>query len=182
MRFAARESAMFSQMELAFGLIPGGGATQHLARLMGRARALEVMLSAEDYDADLGERYGWINRALPPTRSTISSDRSLIGSPGFRPPAVSRSRTGSMRSRSHRPRSSVAIPISSARPCRSQCRRQAETRRHASIHGPMAGSSSSPSKTEAPTPEHGPHSSGTTRSSGWPWRARSQFARSSARC
>ena len=46
-------------------MIPGGGGVQHLARLMGRARALEVMLSAEDYDADLAERYGWINRALP---------------------------------------------------------------------------------------------------------------------
>ena len=46
-------------------LIPGAGGAQHLARLMGRARALEVMLSAEDYDADLAERYGWINRALP---------------------------------------------------------------------------------------------------------------------
>jgi enoyl-CoA hydratase/carnithine racemase len=42
-----------------------GGATQYLVRLMGRGRALEVMLSAEDYDADLAERYGWINRALP---------------------------------------------------------------------------------------------------------------------
>jgi enoyl-CoA hydratase/carnithine racemase len=65
MRFAARESAIFGQFEPAFGLIPGGGAAQHLTRLMGRARALEVMLSAEDYDADLAERYGWINRALP---------------------------------------------------------------------------------------------------------------------
>ncbi len=42
-----------------------GGGVQQLARLMGRARALEVMLSAEDYDAELAERYGWINRALP---------------------------------------------------------------------------------------------------------------------
>jgi enoyl-CoA hydratase/carnithine racemase len=65
MRFAARESAMFGQFEPAFGVIPGGGATQHLVRLMGRARALEVMLSAEDYDAELAERYGWINRAMP---------------------------------------------------------------------------------------------------------------------
>jgi enoyl-CoA hydratase/carnithine racemase len=65
MRFAARESAIFSQMEPAFGLIPGGGAAQHLTRLMGRARALEVMLSAQDYDAELAERYGWVNRALP---------------------------------------------------------------------------------------------------------------------
>src|SRR5918911_376779 len=65
MRFAARESAIFGQFEPAFGQLPGGGAVQHLTRLMGRARALEVMLSAEDYDADLAERYGWINRALP---------------------------------------------------------------------------------------------------------------------
>ncbi len=65
MRFAARESAVFCQFEPAFGQIPGGGAAQHLTRLMGRARALEVMLSAEDYDAELAERYGWVNRAMP---------------------------------------------------------------------------------------------------------------------
>ena len=65
MRFAARESAIFGQFEPAFGQLPGGGAAQHLTRLMGRGRALEVMLSAEDYDADLAERYGWINRAMP---------------------------------------------------------------------------------------------------------------------
>ena len=65
MRFAARESAIFAQFEPAFGTVPGGGAAQHLTRLMGRSRALEVLLSARDYDADLAERYGWINRALP---------------------------------------------------------------------------------------------------------------------
>jgi len=65
MRFAAKESAIFSQPEQAFGLIPGAGGVQHLTRLMGRARALEVMLSADDYDAELAERYGWINRAVP---------------------------------------------------------------------------------------------------------------------
>jgi enoyl-CoA hydratase/carnithine racemase len=65
MRFAARESAVFAQFESAFGQIPGGGATQYLTRLMGRARALEVLLSAGDYDAELAAQYGWINRALP---------------------------------------------------------------------------------------------------------------------
>jgi enoyl-CoA hydratase/carnithine racemase len=65
MRFAARESAIFGQFEPAFGQLPGGGAAQHLTRLTGRGRALEIMLSAQDYDADLAERYGWINRALP---------------------------------------------------------------------------------------------------------------------
>jgi enoyl-CoA hydratase/carnithine racemase len=65
MRFAARESAIFAQFEPAFGALPGGGAAQHLTRLMGRGRALEVMLSARDFDAELAERYGWINRAMP---------------------------------------------------------------------------------------------------------------------
>jgi len=65
MRFAALESAIFSQPEQAFGAIPGAGGVQHLTRLLGRGRALEVILSAEDYDAELAERYGWINRALP---------------------------------------------------------------------------------------------------------------------
>jgi enoyl-CoA hydratase/carnithine racemase len=58
MRFAARETAVFAQFESAFGLIPGGAATQYLPWIMGRARALEVLLSAEDYDAELAERYG----------------------------------------------------------------------------------------------------------------------------
>jgi enoyl-CoA hydratase/carnithine racemase len=65
MRFAARDRAIFGQFEPAFGQVPGGGAVQYLTRLMGRARALEVLLTADDYDADLAERYGWINRALP---------------------------------------------------------------------------------------------------------------------
>jgi enoyl-CoA hydratase/carnithine racemase len=65
MRFAARERAIFSQPEAATGVNPGAGGIQHLTRLMGRGRALEVMLSAQDYDAELAERYGWINRALP---------------------------------------------------------------------------------------------------------------------
>ena len=67
MRFAARESAIFGQPEPGLGAIPGGGGVQHLTRLMGRARALEVLLSADDYDAQLAEQYGWINRALPAT-------------------------------------------------------------------------------------------------------------------
>lgn len=57
--------AIFGQPEAGLGLNPGAGGIQHLARLVGRGRALEVMLSADDYDAELAERYGWINRALP---------------------------------------------------------------------------------------------------------------------
>lgn len=65
MRFAALESAIFAQPETGLAVIPGAGGVQHLARLLGRGRALEVILSANDYDAGLAERYGWINRALP---------------------------------------------------------------------------------------------------------------------
>ena len=65
MRFAARESAIFAQPEVGLGAVPGAGGMQHLTRLLGRGRALEVILSADDYDAEMAERYGWINRALP---------------------------------------------------------------------------------------------------------------------
>ena len=65
MRYASRERAVFGQPEAGTGLTPGSGAMQHLSRLMGRARALEVLLSSQDYDADMAERYGWINRSLP---------------------------------------------------------------------------------------------------------------------
>jgi enoyl-CoA hydratase/carnithine racemase len=66
MRFAARGKAVFGQIEAGFGSVPGAGAMQHLTRLLGRGRAMEVMLSSQDYDADLAERYGWVNRAMPP--------------------------------------------------------------------------------------------------------------------
>ncbi len=66
LRFAARGRALLGQPEVCLGLIPGGGGTQRLARLAGRARAMEIVLGCEDFDADLAERYGWVNRALPP--------------------------------------------------------------------------------------------------------------------
>ena len=65
MRFAARETAIFAQFESSFGLTPGAGGMQHLVRLLGRGRALEALLTGDDYDAEMAERYGWINRAVP---------------------------------------------------------------------------------------------------------------------
>lgn len=64
-RFASRERAIFGQPEVGFGLIPGGGALQRLPLLVGRARALEIVLGGDDFDAETAERYGWINRAVP---------------------------------------------------------------------------------------------------------------------
>jgi enoyl-CoA hydratase/carnithine racemase len=65
MRFAARENAILGQIEAGVGATPGAGGVQHLARLLGRGRAMEAILGADDFDADQAERYGWINRALP---------------------------------------------------------------------------------------------------------------------
>lgn len=64
-RFASRECAIFGQPEVGTGLIPGGGALERLPLLVGRSRALEIVLGADDFDADTAERYGWINRAVP---------------------------------------------------------------------------------------------------------------------
>lgn len=65
MRFAAIGRAVLGQPEVALGIIPGGSGTQRLPRLMGRGRALEVILGCADFDAELAERYGYVNRALP---------------------------------------------------------------------------------------------------------------------
>jgi enoyl-CoA hydratase/carnithine racemase len=65
MRFAAAENAIFGQIEAGVGTPPGAGGVQHLARLLGRGRAMEVILGADDFDAGTAERYGWINRAVP---------------------------------------------------------------------------------------------------------------------
>ncbi len=64
MRFASREKAILSQWELGASLVPGGGPMARLPRLMGRGRALEVLLGADDIPGDLAERYGYVNRAL----------------------------------------------------------------------------------------------------------------------
>src|SRR4030088_1012203 len=65
MRFASREKAILSQWEVGAGLVPGGGPMARLPRLMGRGRALEVLLGADDIHGDLAERYGYVNRSLP---------------------------------------------------------------------------------------------------------------------
>jgi enoyl-CoA hydratase/carnithine racemase len=65
MRFASLERAVLSQFEVGAGFVPGGGPMARLPRLIGRGRALEVLLGADDIPGDLAERYGYVNRALP---------------------------------------------------------------------------------------------------------------------
>jgi enoyl-CoA hydratase/carnithine racemase len=64
LRYASRENAFFGQPEVGSGVIPGGGGSERLPRLIGRDRALEVILSSEDYDADIAEHYGWVTRTI----------------------------------------------------------------------------------------------------------------------
>jgi enoyl-CoA hydratase/carnithine racemase len=65
MRFASREKAILSQWEVGAGLVPGGGPLARLPRLIGRGRALEVLIGADDIRGDVAELYGYVNRALP---------------------------------------------------------------------------------------------------------------------
>jgi enoyl-CoA hydratase/carnithine racemase len=65
MRFASKEKAVLAQVEVGVAVVPGGGATEWLAALAGRSRALEIICGANDFDAETAEKYGWVNRAIP---------------------------------------------------------------------------------------------------------------------
>lgn len=65
MRFASRERAKFALIEVGGSSIPGGGGIEWLSALVGRSRTLEIVCSADDFDADTGERYGFVNRSIP---------------------------------------------------------------------------------------------------------------------
>lgn len=77
-RFASRERAILSQIEVGTGIIPGGGGLERLPLLMGRARAMEVILGADDFDADTAEKYGWVNRSIPDTELDAFVDRFAL--------------------------------------------------------------------------------------------------------
>lgn len=65
MRFADTERARFGQPEVALGILPGGSGTQRLPHLVGRSRALELVLGCDDVDGATAEAWGLVNRALP---------------------------------------------------------------------------------------------------------------------
>ncbi|HVZ69285.1 MAG TPA: enoyl-CoA hydratase/isomerase family protein [Rhizomicrobium sp.] len=64
MRFGVKGKTAVNQMEVPIGILPGGGGTQRMPRLIGRSRALEVILGGIDMDAETAERWGWLNRAF----------------------------------------------------------------------------------------------------------------------
>src|SRR5260370_37664894 len=68
---ASRERAVLGQFEIGVGPAPGGGALNRLSSLVGRARAFEILVSGQDFDGELAERYGYVNRPIP--------DEQLVG-------------------------------------------------------------------------------------------------------
>jgi len=88
LRFASIGRAVLAQPEVALGIIPGGSGTQRLPRLVGRGRALEIILGCEDFDAELAERYGYINRALPAGDLSAFVDRLARRIASFPPEAI----------------------------------------------------------------------------------------------
>ncbi|MGW3653005.1 enoyl-CoA hydratase/isomerase family protein [Streptomyces sp. NPDC000878] len=89
LRFAALEKALFAQNEVSLGVLPGGGGSQYLPRLLGRSRALEVIIGCGAFDAALAERYGLINRALPADELDGFVERLARRIASFPPKAVS---------------------------------------------------------------------------------------------
>jgi enoyl-CoA hydratase/carnithine racemase len=92
MRFAALGKAVFAQPEVAVGIIPGGGATQRLPRLVGRGRALEIILGGNDIDAATAEAWGYVNRALPPDVLRAYVDDLAARIATFPPEAIARAK------------------------------------------------------------------------------------------
>lgn len=96
-RYAARETAIFNQPEVALGILPGGGGTQRLPRLIGRSRAMEVILGCEDIDADTAERWGWVNRTFPAAEVREAAHRLARRVAGFPPHAVAEAKASVLR-------------------------------------------------------------------------------------
>jgi enoyl-CoA hydratase/carnithine racemase len=83
MRFASKERAQFALIEVGGSSIPGGGGVEWLSALVGRSRTLEIVLSADDFNADIGERYGFVNRALPDAELDAYVDTLAVRMSGF---------------------------------------------------------------------------------------------------
>lgn len=97
MRFALRGRAVFNQPEVALGILPGGSGTVRLSRLLGRSRGLEVMLGCDDVDADLAERWGWVNRTLDAAALWPHVDRLAARIASFPPHAVAAAKASVLR-------------------------------------------------------------------------------------
>ena len=92
MRFASWEKAILSQWEVGAGLVPGGGPMARLPRLVGRGRALEILLGADDVRGDLAERHGYVNRSFPDAELDIFVDALAMRIASFDKQAIADSK------------------------------------------------------------------------------------------
>ncbi len=92
MRFGTIGKTKLCQMEVPLGILPGGGGTQRLPRMLGRGRAMEIVLGGDDIDATTLEQWGWLNRALPPGELRQHVERLAARIAGFPPEAVARAK------------------------------------------------------------------------------------------
>jgi enoyl-CoA hydratase/carnithine racemase len=92
MRFGAQGHTILCQMEVPLGILPGGTGTQRLPGLLGRGRAMEVVLGGDDIDAETLERWGWLNRCLPADELGPFVGRLAARMAGFSPGAVARAK------------------------------------------------------------------------------------------
>ena len=97
MRFALRGRAVFNQPEVALGILPGGSGTVRLSRLLGRSRALEVVLGCDDVSAETAEAWGWVNRALPAAELWPHVDRLAARIASFPAHAVAAAKASVLR-------------------------------------------------------------------------------------
>src|SRR6266481_7009160 len=88
MRFASRENTLLGHPEVGVGVHPGGGGTERLPPMVGRGRALEIVLGANDFDGDTAERYGYVNRSLPDAELDSFADALARRIASFDRPAI----------------------------------------------------------------------------------------------
>lgn len=88
MRFGDSETFMWNQMEVPLGILPGGGGTQRIPRLIGIGRAMEVVLGADDIDAETAERWGFLNRSVRGSMLSAHVDQLAKRIASFPPAAV----------------------------------------------------------------------------------------------
>ena len=92
-RFASRENTLIGQFEVGAGVVPGGGPMARLARLVGRGRALEILLVADDCDGPRAEQYGYVNRAIPDDLLDDEVDRIALRLARFDRDAIARTKS-----------------------------------------------------------------------------------------
>jgi enoyl-CoA hydratase/carnithine racemase len=120
MRFASREKAILSQVEVGMGAVPGGNPMGRLSRLMGRGRAMEVILAADDFSGDMLEKYNYVNRVLPDAELDSFVDKLARRIAGFEKAAVMEAKrfvdVGTLPPDSEFPAAMAAFFVSAQRP------------------------------------------------------------------